>query len=127
MAGAWWVRRGDRQGSVDPQFGDQPLAVHAVSEPIDQKCLQRAEFLCRDREPGRHGMAAAIDQQPGLARRNHRRAEQQPGDRAARPPADPVGECYDTGWALVTLLEACGDNSDHPRVPIFACREDEDR
>ena len=59
---------------VDAEFGNQLLMVEAVAQPPDQKLAQGIELFRRDGEPCRHRMTAAIDQEPGLARRDHRRA-----------------------------------------------------
>ena len=67
------------------QLRHQPLAVEAVAEPLGEKVAQRVELVRGDREARRHRMAAAIDQQPGLARRDHRRAERQPGTERPEP------------------------------------------
>ena len=72
-------------------------------------------------------MPAPVDQQPGLASCNHCRTKRQPGDRAARSSADAIGERDDTGRTLVALLEAGGDDPDHPRMPVLGCSKDEDR
>ena len=92
MADELAVRRGGGERAVDGELGNQGLAVEPVAQPPGQKLAQRVELVRRDGEPGRHRMAAAVDQQPGLARGDHRRAERQPGDRAPRPAADAVGE-----------------------------------
>src|SRR5207302_1080423 len=92
----------------------------------NQKGLQRGQLFRCDRETRRHCVAAAIDQQPRLARRDDRGAERQSGDRAARTSADAIGERDDASRALVTLFEACSDDPDHPGVPILGRGKDED-
>ena len=121
------LRRGDREHRVDPQLGHQVFAVEAVPQPLYQKLAQSVEPVCRDREPGRHRMAAAVDQQPRLARGDHRRPQRQAGDRAAGAPADPIGERDNAGRPLIALLEPRGDDADDPGVPVFRRREDEHR
>jgi len=119
--------RGDGERPVNRQFRNQVLAAEPIAEPLGQKRLQGIELLHRDRETRRHRMAAAVDQQPRLARRNHRRTEWQPGDRAARAPANAVRQRDDTGRSLIALLEPRRDDPDHPRVPILGRGKDEDR
>ena len=72
-------------------------------------------------------MAAAVDEQPGLARRDDRRAERHAGHRAARAPADPVGERDDAGRPVVALLEPAGDDADDAGMPALARGEDQRR
>ena len=85
---------------VDASSGTSVSRASPSTKPLGQKLSQLVEPVGRDGEPGRHRMAAAVEQQPRLARRDHRRAQRQTGDRAARAPADPTGERDDAGRAL---------------------------
>eukprot|EP01136_Pigoraptor_vietnamica_P020327 Opistho-1_new@69082 len=72
-------------------------------------------------------MAAARDQQPGLLCRENRRAQVDPGDRAARPLADPVIPDRDDDRRTSKLfLEAPCDDPDHAGVPAVR-RDHRDR
>src|SRR5688500_17594184 len=72
-------------------------------------------------------MATTIDQQTGLARRDHRRAERLPRHRAAGPFANPVGNGDDAGGPFVAFLEAGRDDADDPGVPALGGGEHERR
>ena len=67
------------------------LAVEPVPQPLDQKLAQGVNLLRCDREACGHRVAAAIDQQARLARRDHRRPQRRARHRAAGALADPVG------------------------------------
>ena len=99
------LRRAGRERAVDRQLGHQHRAVEPVVEPLGEELLQLDEPVGGDGETRRHRVAAAIDQQPRLARGDHRRAERETGDRAAGAPADAVGQRDDAGRPLVALPE----------------------
>jgi len=119
--------RTESERRIDPQFGHQPLEIEPVAQPPDQKLSQHVEVFGGDREPGCHRMPAAIDQQAGLPRRDHRRAERQAGDRAAGAPTDAVVECYYASRPLIAFLETRRDDPDHPGMPIIRRCEDQHR
>src|SRR5258708_34382614 len=72
-------------------------------------------------------MAAAVEQKPGLARRDHRGPKRQSRHGAPGAFADAVGKGDDAGRAVVTLLETAGDDADDAGMPAFAGGEDEGR
>ena len=76
--------------------------------------------LAVDREAGRHGVAAAVDQQAGLARGDHRRAEIDAAHRAARALAELAVEADDEGRPAVALDQPAGDDADHADMPALA-------
>ncbi len=121
------LRAGRRQRAVDRQLGHQPLALETVAEPFDEKLAQRVELVRGDREAGRHRMAAAIDQESGLARRDDRWPERQPRHRAARPFADTISEGDDAGRPLVAFLEPRRDDADDPGMPPLSRGEHQRR
>ncbi len=75
-------RRGER--AVDRELRHRRRAADLGDDALGEEIAQRVELVGRDGEAGRHGMAAAIDQQPRLARRDDRGAE-----RDARRPSGP--------------------------------------
>ena len=65
-------------------------------------------------------MAAALHQQPGLARRDHRAAEIEAGDRARRTLADAIREADRHRRPVIALGQARGDQTEHARRPALA-------
>ena len=65
-------------------------------------------------------MPAAVHQQARLPRRDHRRAEIDALDRAARSLAQPAIHADDEGRPAVAFDEAARDDADHPDMPTFA-------
>ncbi len=112
-----------RQRAVDRQQRDETLAVDAVAETLGQERAQRVEPVGGDREAGGHRVPAAIDQQPGLPRRDHRRAERHARHRTARSFPHSVRHRDDAGRPLVAFLEPRRDDADDPGVPALRRRE----
>ena len=119
------LRARHRQWRIDGQLGNEPLLHEAVAEALDQKIAQRAQLVFGDRKAGRHRMAPAIDEEPGLTRRDHRRTERDPGHRAARASAKSVGERDDAGRALISRLQPRRDDADNAGMPARGRGEDE--
>src|SRR5216683_1614062 len=88
---------------------------------------QRADLALLDGEAGRHGVTAAIEQQPFLARRDDGVAERDAADRTPRSLGDSILDRHHAGRAVVALLESAGDDADDARMPIRAGGEDNRR
>src|SRR6185437_5947036 len=98
--------------AVEIERRPQRLAAGAV-EPRRQEIPELVEPVGGNGEAGRHGMAAAIDQQARLARGDDRAAEVQPGDRAAGALAEAgLVEGDDAGRAAIALLQPARDDAD---------------
>jgi hypothetical protein len=74
-----------------PQFADRRRGPQLGRDPLVEEARQLGERVARDGVARRHHVAAAIDQQPGLARGDHRRAQIDARYRAARALADAIG------------------------------------
>ena len=72
-------------------------------------------------------VCAAVDQQAGLIGGDHRGAEIDARDRAARALADAVGQRDDERRAVVAADDAARDDADNARVPALADREGDRR
>ena len=79
--------------------------------------MEVCQPLRRQREPCRHGMAAAGLQNARLARRDHRGAQVRPGNRTSRSFRQTVSDPGDAGRPIEALLDPTGDNADNARMP----------
>ena len=82
---------------------------------------ERAEIFLRQRHPGGHGMPAELADQPRMlgCNRVQRITDMQPRHRTRRAlehALTGIGE--GDGRAVVTLLQARGEDADHPLVPV---------
>ena len=66
------LRRGKRERRVDAEFRHKLDTVEAITQALGEKPTQSIQLIRRDGKTRRHCMAAAIDQQAGLARCDHR-------------------------------------------------------
>ena len=71
-------------------------------------------------EAGGHGVPAAVHQQARLPRRDHRRAEIDALDRAARSLAQLAVHADDEGRPAVAFDQPARDDADHADMPAFA-------
>src|SRR5690606_39302409 len=88
---------------------------------------ERGDAIALDREPRRHGVTAAIDEKPRLARGDDGGAELESRDRPAGALPGAVLERDDAGRAVVALLEPARDDADDPGMPALARDEDQRR
>ena len=117
--------RGEQR--VEQQRTRAERAGDGLRQTLVEEIGERLDPVGGDRQPRRHGVPAARDEQAGILRREHRRAEIDAGDRAARALAHAVFvECDHDGGAAGFLLEAPGNDADHPGVPARA-RDHRDR
>ena len=125
LAGEIRRRAGHRERAFHHQIR-RPRQARGPGEAFIQEGMQRGLAMHQETEPGRHRMPAAGLQQPGLARRDHRRAEIMAGDGPAAALGEPLRHAGDAGGAVELLLDAAGDDADHPGVPAL-CRDQQHR
>ena len=117
-------RRGQR--AVDQQRILAPRRLDRGRERILEIGAEGAERVLAQRDAGRHGVAAALDQQPvahGLA---HRAAEIDARDRAAGAGADAAGLERDReSGPAEPLLQPRGDQADHAGMPALGGGDDD--
>ena len=81
--------------------------------------LERLHFVAGDRHAGRHGVAAALDEQAALDRRADDSAKIDACDRARRAGSDIAMERDGEGRTAKGLLEPRGDEADDAGLPIL--------
>ena len=107
-----------RQGAIDQQPIRSARRRDRGAQPVFQIGAKRTERIAPERHPGRHGMAAALEQQPLAHRLAHRAAEIDAGDRAARAGADAaLPERDRERRPAEALLEPRRHQPDHARMP----------
>ena len=79
---------GGVQRAVELEIGGARSAGHLRRQALVEEARKSSRMSARHGEAGGHGVAAALDQQPGLAGGDDRRAEIEAADRAARALAD---------------------------------------
>src|SRR6185437_5232182 len=118
-------RRRGRNEPVDAEFANDAVRSERSHCAIGEKVAQLAETRGFDREACGHRMTAAVDQEPGLARRDHRGTEGKSGDRAAGALADAVRDGGHASGTVVAFLEAAGDDADDTWMPALAGDEEQ--
>ena len=97
-----------------------PRRRDRVAERLFEESAERRQRVLAQRDARRHGMAAALDQQPLAHRLPHDAAEIDAGDRAARAGADAAGlERNREGRPAEPLLQPRRHEPDHARMPAF--------
>src|ERR1700730_100092 len=115
--------RGKRR--VDQQSFPRAGGSDRRGEAFFEETPKVAQPLPRDSNPGRHRMAAALDENPGFGRRAHHAAKIDSGNRAAGPSARPARiESDRKGGTPDPLLKARGDKPGYARMPAVARRDD---
>src|SRR5215469_4717122 len=118
IGGARGQRAIDREPIGKPRRGDRR------AEPLFEIGAKRPERFAPERHPGRHGMAAALEQKPLMHRLPHRMAEIDPNDRAAGPGADAADAERDRKRGTAeALLEPRRNEAHHARMPALRGRD----
>ena len=113
--------RADR--AVDQQRLIGRAAATSAPSALFEIGAEARQRVLAQRHAGRHGVAAALDQQALGDRLAHHAAEIDAGDRAARAGADAARLERDRkGRPAEPLLQPRGDQPDHAGMPAFARR-----
>ena len=101
-------------------------AVTAAASACFEVGAERRQRVLAQRDARRHGVAAALEQQPLADRLPHHAAEIDAGDRAARAGADAARLERDRKRrAAEALLEPRGDQADDAGMPAFGGGDDD--